>query len=415
MTSRRERARRYIGAALAGAVAGTAVLGPAPPGAADPRADAERLHRQAVRASSVLEGATARAQAAFQQLGAAEAALPGARMKVASARGVVAGASAKAATARRRAADAAAKVAAAEQRYALRQAEVEAARAKSSEMISLTYRGAGLVRFNALLDATSPQDLSVRSGYADRIVAEQHAAVQRLLGMRMRARQAANGAELLRRVAVTARRQADAALAVARAAEAAAESAAAAVAVLVRRRTAALAVARQERRASLARYAAVRAEEARIAAQLRGWRGGPRLQVGGRLMMPVAGWKSSDFGMRYDPYFRVWQLHAGVDLAAGGGAPIAAAATGQVIRAGWNGGYGNFTCIGHGSRGGRYVSTCYGHQSQILVSAGRWVRAGQLIGRVGTTGASTGNHLHFEVRLDGQPVDPLGYLPGCLC
>jgi murein DD-endopeptidase MepM/ murein hydrolase activator NlpD len=132
--------------------------------------------------------------------------------------------------------------------------------------------------------------------------------------------------------------------------------------------------------------------------------------------MPVQGWKSSDYGMRYDPYYHVWQLHAGTDIAAPGGTPIYAAADGVVNYADWMGGYGNYTCIRHGkSTKGKSLSTCYGHQSRILVETGQRVRRGQLIGRVGTTGASTGDHLHFEVRLDGDPVQPLNWLPGCLC
>ena len=85
------------------------------------------------------------------------------------------------------------------------------------------------------------------------------------------------------------------------------------------------------------------------------------------------------------------------------------------MRAGWAGGYGNNTSLSHGRQSGRSLSTCYGHQSKILVDDGQWVRRGQVIGRVGSTGGSTGNHLHFEVRLDGEPRDPEGWLPGCLC
>jgi murein DD-endopeptidase MepM/ murein hydrolase activator NlpD len=130
--------------------------------------------------------------------------------------------------------------------------------------------------------------------------------------------------------------------------------------------------------------------------------------------MPAAGWKSSDFGSRYDPYYHVWQLHAGVDIAAGGGQPIYAAAEGTVIMAGWNGGYGNYTCISHGRYGARGLSTCYAHQSRILVSDGQRVRRGQVIGRVGTTGASTGDHLHFEVRLNVNPYSRwAGYPAAC--
>jgi murein DD-endopeptidase MepM/ murein hydrolase activator NlpD len=104
-----------------------------------------------------------------------------------------------------------------------------------------------------------------------------------------------------------------------------------------------------------------------------------------------------------------------VDLAAPGGTAIHAVAGGEVIRAGWNGGYGNYTCIYHGTYEGRGFATCYAHQSSIVVRQGQQVRVGDVIGRVGTTGASTGNHLHFEVRLNGTPVDPVPWLPSCLC
>ena len=99
-------------------------------------------------------------------------------------------------------------------------------------------------------------------------------------------------------------------------------------------------------------------------------------------------------------------MHEGIDLGAAYGTPIAAAAAGTVIYAGWLGGYGNLTVIDHG--GG--LATAYGHQSQITVTVGQQVGQGEIIGNVGSTGHSTGPHLHFEVRIDGQAVDPLGYL-----
>jgi murein DD-endopeptidase MepM/ murein hydrolase activator NlpD len=104
-----------------------------------------------------------------------------------------------------------------------------------------------------------------------------------------------------------------------------------------------------------------------------------------------------------------------MDIGAGTGTPIVAAADGEVVIAGWSGGYGNYTCVGHGTYQGRALATCYAHQSRILVSEGQQVRRGQLIGRVGSTGASTGAHLHFEVRLSGTPVDPAPWLPACVC
>lgn len=115
---------------------------------------------------------------------------------------------------------------------------------------------------------------------------------------------------------------------------------------------------------------------------------------------PVNGTLTSTYGWRWG------RMHEGIDIAAPGGAPIVAAATGTVILAGWMGGYGNLVVIDHG--GG--LSTAYAHQSSIAVGVGQSVAQGQVIGYVGSTGHSTGNHLHFEVRVNGGAVDPLGYL-----
>lgn len=118
------------------------------------------------------------------------------------------------------------------------------------------------------------------------------------------------------------------------------------------------------------------------------------------LIWPTQGTLTSHFGMRWG------RLHAGIDIACSTGTPIVAAATGQVISAGWSGGYGNYTLIAHG--GG--ISTGYGHQSRIAVSEGQVVNRGDVIGYVGSTGHSTGPHLHFEVRVNGSPTDPLEWL-----
>jgi murein DD-endopeptidase MepM/ murein hydrolase activator NlpD len=115
---------------------------------------------------------------------------------------------------------------------------------------------------------------------------------------------------------------------------------------------------------------------------------------------PVSAPVTSSFGWRWG------RMHEGVDLGAAYGSPIAAAAAGTVIYAGWLGGYGNLTVIDHG--GG--LATAYGHQTQIAVGVGQSVAQGEIIGYVGSTGHSTGPHLHFEVRVNGQAVDPLGYL-----
>ena len=124
------------------------------------------------------------------------------------------------------------------------------------------------------------------------------------------------------------------------------------------------------------------------------------------LIWPVSGPITSGFGGRSSPGGVGSTYHEGLDFGIPEGTPIRAAKGGTVVIAAYTGGYGNYTCIDHG--GG--LSTCYGHQSGYAVSAGQSVDQGQVIGYSGNTGASTGPHLHFEVRVNGVAQDPLGYL-----
>jgi murein DD-endopeptidase MepM/ murein hydrolase activator NlpD len=306
-------------------------------------------------------------------------------------------------------------------RYDAARDQVEAARDRVDEIASASYMGANFAAINVLAGATGPQDAMDRMGLVDQVMQKQQESVDAVTAARRAARVEQDKAGLAKRTAEEAEQDAEDQFRAARSAQNAAVKARKAVVDLANSRRAALAVARSQRAAVLAKYRMARAEEARVVAALQAWetkqgnRVSSSLRSGGKLLMPVHGWKSSDFGNRYDPYYRVWQLHAGVDIAAGGGSPIHAAAAGRVIRAGWNGGYGNYTCISHGKLQGRGFSTCYGHQSKIDVHVGENVRRGEVIGRVGTTGASTGYHLHFETRMDGEPRNPLLYLPSCLC
>lgn len=130
----------------------------------------------------------------------------------------------------------------------------------------------------------------------------------------------------------------------------------------------------------------------------------------GALNYPFAGHYpvTSPFGGRISPISGKWEGHSGVDIGAPYGTPILASSDGVVITAGFNtGGYGNYVVIDHG--GGIY--TLYGHASSLSVSSGQVVSAGQQIANVGSTGWSTGPHLHFEVRVNGSCVDPAGYVP----
>ncbi|MDI7247646.1 MAG: peptidoglycan DD-metalloendopeptidase family protein [Bacillota bacterium] len=126
----------------------------------------------------------------------------------------------------------------------------------------------------------------------------------------------------------------------------------------------------------------------------------------GKLIMPVNGKISSDFGMRFHPILRTSRFHSGIDIAVPSGTPVLAAADGVVIYSGWISGYGYTVIIDHG--GG--LSTLYGHNSSLLVKSGQSVLQGDRVARSGSTGLSTGPHVHFEVRDDGTPVNPWQWL-----
>ena len=145
------------------------------------------------------------------------------------------------------------------------------------------------------------------------------------------------------------------------------------------------------------------------AASSRLQRDGETVQGTGRFGKPAAGVITSPFGMRYHPILHYRKLHTGTDFA-GGGSAVRAADDGRVIMTVVSEAYGNFTVIDHGVIGGDRITTAYAHQSQFLVREGQRVEKGQQIGVIGSTGYSTGPHLHFEVRQDGVVVDPLAWL-----
>ena len=127
---------------------------------------------------------------------------------------------------------------------------------------------------------------------------------------------------------------------------------------------------------------------------------GPVQGGSGGYIWPVNGPVTSPFGPRWG------RMHEGIDIAVPSGTPIRASASGKVIIAAYTGGYGNYTCVDHG--GGR--ASCYAHQASYATSVGASVSQGEVIGYIGCTGSCFGDHLHFEIRVNGAAVDPLGYL-----
>ena len=137
---------------------------------------------------------------------------------------------------------------------------------------------------------------------------------------------------------------------------------------------------------------------------------GVSITVTGGFTRPVSGRITSPFGSRMHPIFKRRIFHSGVDIASPYGTPIKAANSGRVIFVGWYSGYGKVVIIDHGKIGGLPTTTLYAHMSTTIARQGANVAKGQIIGKIGTTGYSTGPHLHFEVRQKGNPVNPLNFI-----
>ena len=173
-----------------------------------------------------------------------------------------------------------------------------------------------------------------------------------------------------------------------------------------RDKRATLATVQEDKEAALGHMRDLQAESASLAARIRSAQSSSIVPAptgaasAAGYVWPVHGVLTSYYGWRWG------RMHEGIDIAVSNGTPVVAAAAGTVIVAGWMGGYGNLVVVDHG--GG--VSTAYGHNTSVAVGVGQQVAQGQLIAYSGNTGNSTGPHVHFEVRINGAAVDPLGYL-----
>ncbi len=167
--------------------------------------------------------------------------------------------------------------------------------------------------------------------------------------------------------------------------------------------------ASDELAASQQEYEALERQEARITALLRKDR--YNASNDGGFIKPVDAPAGSPFGMRYHPILHYWRMHWGTDFGASCGAPLRAMADGKVVSAGWTtSGFGNYTIISYGRMFGAQLASGYAHQSRITVKAGQKVEQGQIVGYVGTTGLSTGCHLHLQMYRNGVRVNPMRYL-----
>jgi len=286
---------------------------------------------------------------------------------------------------------------------------------RAGEIVAQQYRSlSGDVTTGLLVNAAKADDMLYSYGMADKFT-------EQTAGIYEKALQDQNTASALTKQAVVAqgileelKAQAEAAAAEA---QAAAEAAAAAVTEQENNENtlnAQLTVLTERRVATEADYQAGVAARAE-AARLKAIADAAAAAAAGAGVVGQSGWAkptyggiTSGYGMRLNPYSHIWILHAGTDMSSGCGKPIYAAHSGTVGYAAWNGSYGNFILINNGDN----ISTAYGHivNGGTLVSKGQQVSAGQLIAYVGTTGGSTGCHLHYEVRVGGVATDAVPFM-----
>ena len=395
-------------------LAAAVTFGGVPWAQAGPDDDKRRVEREIKAARADLDGSSARLATASRSFKAAEAKLASARTRLARIRGQLSAAQARDAalarqlrTARRSADQARSGVAQAERRVERQHDEIVA-------FVNASYQGSSMSGIAGILRSRSPADLLGRLHIVASVSESQRTAFDRLQA----ARSDLAGLQASRELAeaeVQANRQVAAdSLDRTRLLARRARAAEASVAKVVEERRAARAEAERAKADDLRRYRVLQAERRRIQAVLEDLARKERQRGGGggslNLSKPVDAPITSPYGMRFHPVLGVWKLHDGTDFGAGCGTPIRAAASGEVIERYFNEGYGNRVLVSHGTLDGKSTVTAYNHLSGYAVSTGEQVSRGEVVGYVGTTGYSTGCHLHFMVYRNGSTVDPMNYL-----
>jgi murein DD-endopeptidase MepM/ murein hydrolase activator NlpD len=353
----------------------------------------------------------------------AEAALPGAQQTAAHARELLATAQRRQAEAARARAEAQVRLLLTTQQAEESAAAVEEQRDRIGRIARAAYQGGGsLGEVSMLLEARSPADFAERLVALQTVVSSQRSVLSELETVEASYGSRAHDLEQVRDALAAADEQAQRELRTIARLETRAREAEARVGHLVAAREAALAAARAAQAADDAAHARRETVSSELQAELAaraqqelgtaGRRDGATVPARrGALAWPVQGRVSSPFGMRVHPITGAYKLHTGIDVSAPCGTPIRAARDGVVVAAGWNSAYGWRTVVSHGAVDGVLLTTTYNHQERLGVAVGDRLGTGQVLGEVGSTGYSTGCHLHLELFVNSSLVDPAPWLP----
>lgn len=407
MTRPVQRRARYAAAMLA-----CGMLLAATPGLADD------INEQVAAASDDLAKADAKVDAAIQRLQAAQQKLPAARQELAAAQSELTQAQERKAAADVKVATAIAKVTKAQQDIAETEQQIAYLEQQIGRMAREVYQRGGTVsEVEILLDSSDPGDFASRLETLRSIAQGNNSTLTDLDAAKAQLNIRLGNLKALEQQAQDAQAEAQKQVDAATAAKQRADAAKATIDSLVAGRASALRDAKERKSAVKKQYEQYKAEQERIAAIARaasvkasaGQAGVPAQIGSGGLAWPTPGAAvSGNVGPRIHPVYGYRSCHTGTDIGAGSGSPIQSAADGVVVSVENGGPYGLHTLIQHGSG----ISTMYAHQSSVSVSPGQRVRRGQVIGSVGSTGWSTGPHLHFEVHVNGTPYDPMGWFGG---
>jgi len=409
---------------------------------ADEKDDVKRQQRENAQrledAQDDVQESTRAARDAKRALDKAETRLADAQAELGRTRGRLAVAQAEDARLRAELEKAEAELTAAEKRLATAERKLRKSRSNVEEFAVESVMGgdAGLKAFGDLLRGADPARFSERMSLSTSVGDAQLAIMQELAASEVMLGIERDQVEELRDQVAAQKAQAEAVVATMRTLTAQAEAQAASVAELVTARTGAkrqadvalaadLALQREleadrvrleNQMAEIVRKELEAAERARREREKRGGgggdddSGGTTGDSGAALTRPVGGPITSPYGMRRHPITGVYKLHDGTDFGVGCGTPIRAAAGGTIVSQYYNGGYGNRVILNNGVKRGVSVITTYNHLSRFAVSTGAKVKRGQVIGYVGSTGYSTGCHLHFMVLVNGSTTNPMNWL-----